>query len=261
MSNTLHEGFKFGDPGLINIRGTNGSGKSTIVKRYIPKGAVQKRFDDIGTTYYDCGTHFVVGRYETDCGGLDAVRGTYDPKTGQGIRPFEAGQIAIGRLAPLKTTFAEGVIYGTTFKGSKEVHDELAKTNTPYFWFSIDMPFQEVFDSVLLRRVKSGNADPLSTENIAKKFRPVLASLDKAVDAGLWTIYGHRDVIAQNVDDLVNNRPLTNADLIGRKPDLTKFNKEAQVWFDKGTVSPTQEMIDEHFPKPTTHGLGGFFKG
>lgn len=249
--------FKLGDPGLINIRGTNGTGKSTIIRKYLTQGAVLKHFDDLNCHYYDCGTHFIVGKYESDCGGLDGVRGTHDKDTGKGLMPYESGQQAMIRLAKIKTTFAEGLIYGTTFKGSAEVYEALKAECVPYFWFSINITPEEVFNSVLSRRVKNGNYEPLNTANVAAKFRPVLASHNKASELGIWTLCGDREEVAENIQRLLDGLPPTKA--LGEKFDLEKAKQDMAVWTDKGSVTPDQEMIDRLGPKPTCTNLMGFF--
>lgn len=70
---------------IINIRGTSGSGKSTLVRRYLdehPHTPILAQLSDwkkekvvaykVHTSIYNLPT-FVMGRYETQCGGWDAI--------------------------------------------------------------------------------------------------------------------------------------------------------------------------------------------
>lgn len=70
---------------IINIRGTSGSGKSTLVRRYLdehPHEPILAQMADwkkekvvayrVHTSVYKFPT-FVMGRYETQCGGWDAL--------------------------------------------------------------------------------------------------------------------------------------------------------------------------------------------
>jgi hypothetical protein len=259
LDKVYNKPFKLGMPGFVNARGTNGTGKSTIIRKYLTPGAKLMYFEDIGCHFYDCGTHFIVGKYESACGGLDGVRGLDADKApdGQTIMPYEAGQRAIMRLSHQKTTFGEGLIYGTTFKGSQEVYEHLKGMDVPYFWFSIDISPEEVFRSVLERRVKNGNKEPLPTANVAAKFRPVLASHNKASELGVWTFCGDREEVANNIALLLEGKEPTKP--LGQKFDLEKAKADMKVWTDKEFVSPTPEMIEQHFPKPTTNSLAGFF--
>lgn len=259
LSDVYKKPFKLGDPGFINPRGTNGTGKSTIIRKYLTPDAQLKHFDDLNCHYYDCGTHFIVGKYESDCGGLDGVRGTADKKKGiEGYMPYEAGQIAIMRLSKIKTTFGEGLIYGTTFQGSREVYDDLHAAGVPYFWFSINITPEEVFNSVLSRRVKNGNLEPLNTHNVGSKFRPVLASHNKAVDHGIWALCGDRVEVAENIERLLVGQVPTKD--IGEKYDLLAVRDLMAPWMAMGEVKPTAEMIEALAPKQTTTGLMGFFQ-
>ncbi len=259
MDSLYEKPFKLGMPGFVNCRGTNGSGKSTMIRRYLPESAKLHFFEDIGCHYYDCGTHFIVGKYENACGGLDGVKGIDGEKAADGktIMPYEAGQQAIIRLAKQKTTFGEGLIYGTTFKGSKEVYDALKEAGVPYFWFSIDIPPEEVFRSVLKRRVEAGNLEPLNTANVAAKFRPVLASHNKATESGIWTFCGNREEVVENIQRLLDGLPPTKS--INQMFDLEQSKINMKVWTDKGTVTPDEELVALHAPKPTTNSLMGFF--
>lgn len=75
---------------IINIRGTSGSGKSTLVHRYLDEHAHEpilaqlsdwkkekiiayKVWDKGFTPVINPATTFVMGRYETQCGGWDAL--------------------------------------------------------------------------------------------------------------------------------------------------------------------------------------------
>lgn len=243
--------FKLGKPGIVLIRGTNGTGKSTIIKNFLPDDAKLCHFEDLNCHYYDCGTHFIVGKYETDCGGLDGVRGN---DTWKG---YYAGQEAIRRLSETKTTLAEGILASSTFEGTYNTVKAAADRGHPTFWFSIDIPLELVFESVLRRRVAKGNVEPLVTDNVAAKYRTVPMTHNKAVEAGVWAFRGDR---AQVLDGIRAVFAGQHHDLkIGETFNMDEIKKVKNEWEAKGQVAPTQAMIDELAPKPTTNSILGFF--
>lgn len=76
---------------IINIRGTSGSGKSTLVKRFLdehPFEEIKYQFSTWKvprTVAYKCqmpdgSLTYVIGRYETQCGGCDSMsyKGSHD---------------------------------------------------------------------------------------------------------------------------------------------------------------------------------------
>jgi hypothetical protein len=168
-------------------------------------------------------------------------------------------------LAKIKTTLAEGVLSSTTFKGSQVIYDDLKTANVPYFWFTIDIDPEVVFNSILKRRVSKGNIDPLDTDKVCAKYRPVMTSHNKAVDYGIWTHYGDRNDVLQMLNLLATDG-LSDVDYrLIRKFDINKRNAELKRWTDMGQVAPTPEMIAQYAPapkeepKPTSNALGGFF--
>lgn len=278
--------IQYDKPGYVNIRGTNGTGKTTLIKRFIPEGAELKFFEDIGCYYYDCGTHFVVGRYDTATGGLDAVRGTYDEKTGTGLRSFAAGQEAIKRLAVQKLTFAEGLIMSGVHKGSMEVIDHLHAQNVPVVWLTIEVPMEVAFESVLMRRVKRGDLRPLKTDAVANKTSGVASAHNKAMLSAsrlLKVVRVTREHAFPTIELLLSGRTFDEAKAVlppdlYTPTDLEATKKAAKQWVAKEFVTPPDDMVAQHMPtqaeleakKPapaakveapkTTRTLGAFFK-
>jgi GTPase SAR1 family protein len=69
---------------IINIRGTSGSGKSTLVKRYLDEHNHEPVLGQLGpwkkakVIGYRCTAWtglpvYIIGRYETQCGGCDSM--------------------------------------------------------------------------------------------------------------------------------------------------------------------------------------------
>jgi len=124
---------------LLNIRGTNGSGKSTVVRDLmLRQGIVSSIKNEKGKTWaYELGEKiFVLGRYETACGGLD----TY--------KDFAQTRTAIRSLLPLGHIVMEGVLWSTVFKQSDEVAREFPQHHC--IWAMLDTPAE-----ICLRRVKA----------------------------------------------------------------------------------------------------------
>jgi len=249
-------GFKLGQPGFINIRGTNGTGKSFMMRQFITEGATLHNIEDLNCAYYDCGTHYVIGSYANSCGGLDGVKGTHhETKNPDGMRSYESGQKAIMRLAKEKTVFAEGLIFSGTFKGTQEVFDELKAAGVPMFVFTIDIELDAAIESVMERRVKKGNVEPMNIDNVISVFMRSYVTYNKCVDYGMHAYKGDRDAVKQAIHGVLEGVKPT---LTQEKVDMDKLNAYLKTMKGKEVV-PTQAQIDTHLPKPTTNSLFGFF--
>lgn len=185
---------------LISIMGTNGSGKSTLMKKFLPDDA--KVIKHPLSTVYDCGTHFVIGRYDTDCGGLDGLKDFYD------VIPL------VKEFIQQKDVFVEGVLFGGIYKTPSEIDDMITAEGHSYFWVKIEITAQQCADSVLIRRIRNGNFKDFDPAKLVNKYNGARSSFNKAIDNNRLGFYGSRDECETVIRNL-----LLNDD---RAPFLTK---------------------------------------
>lgn len=163
---------------IMNIRGTNGSGKSTVIFRLMdqakkvfpvdlapyktPKGVLRQVE---GTVLEDLGV-VIVGPYHTQCGGCDAI------KTQDLVKE------AVRKAASfnLKTVVFEGVLVSTIFKGYLELSRSLVKEGHSYLWGYLDTPVE-----TCLARIQARNGGkPIKEKLVHDKVRSIKNTYYKA---------------------------------------------------------------------------------
>jgi len=174
---------------LISLRGTNGSGKSTIVstilERY-PKEEIsgEKKPDGykLSVPWLDKPL-FIVGAYKTKCGGCDS------------IQPYALIWPRIAAYAQEGHVLFEGALvsssYGTIGRASEVFGDEMV------FAF-LDTPLEKCIKRVESRRLARGNTKPLDPKNVIVKFKNVERSIRVITEIGRRVvIIDHRKAVAQ----------------------------------------------------------------
>jgi thymidylate kinase len=167
---------------IVNLRGTNGSGKSTVARGLImvdPEARIVYLAEyktEAGAERWVPGYHVpkldlvVVGPYRTDCGGCDAI------KTQALVKE------AVRKAASLTThVLFEGVIVSTLFSGYLELSKGLvADGRTPLAWCYLDTPVEEC-----LRRIQVRNGGkPIKEDLVRQKVRAIEGTRRKAQEAG-----------------------------------------------------------------------------
>lgn len=147
---------------IIKLHGTSGSGKSTLANMLLEAGActdlplMGRRPEgyrvDIATLKKPL---FVLGPYETACGGLDALGNADD-------------HIALLlKYGPQGHVFYEGLLqsgfYGRIGKASEQFGDD-------HVFAFLDTPLQTCLDRIVERRKEKGNTKPFNPENTVDKF-------------------------------------------------------------------------------------------
>lgn len=170
---------------IVNIRGANGTGKSTLVSRFIDEGGgrshmvdlasfvsgkknTPKRVEGYGCTIAGKGI-VVVGAYRTDCGGCD------------GIKTQALVKDSVMRAAKIADhVIFEGVIVSTIFQGYADLNNTLRDQGHDYLWAYLDTPLD-----VSLARIQQRNGGkPINEALVADKFRSIQRTQTKALDAG-----------------------------------------------------------------------------
>lgn len=174
---------------IINVRGTSGSGKTTVIRGIMAKGGlVDKIYSDqagdglFSTSKapiaYDVnvnpgGQHvYVIGSYENTCGGCDSIK-TQDEICNR-VRWFaKQGHVIM-----------EGLLMSHLFSRYAALDRELQPT--PYIWAFLDTPLELCLERVIARREARGVAKkPFNPENTVSKWNDARRVFAKCQKDGL----------------------------------------------------------------------------
>lgn len=154
---------------IVNIRGTGGSGKSTIVRAILDAFAAQPIRDAKGKVRgYVCPDIagvplYVLGPYLTPCGGCDSIA-TQDEVCN-----------LIREWAPKGNVLFEGLLISGLFSRYNGLDDELVEHH--FIHGFLDTPLQRCIDQTLARRAARGNLKPFDPhKTLEPKFNAVLSS-------------------------------------------------------------------------------------
>lgn len=168
---------------IIAIRGTNGSGKSSVVRALIARlgKPTPFLFDGEEAGYrckYGSQTIFVLGKYKTACGGLDAsfsYKGAADDVL-----------LCLDLLAEKGHVVCEGVIAMSSYgfgRLARFANNQRAKGNNVIF-ARLDTPAELCLKRVRARRKEARNKKLFDPEKLAEKYASVLRSQEKLREAG-----------------------------------------------------------------------------
>ena len=176
----------------INIRGTGGSGKSTLVKRVMElypnmaKIVEQGRRRPLSTAHWwsedDSNRSglkarpsglLVPGHYETACGGCDTIK-TVD-------KVYELVHAAT--LGDGNNVLYEGIMVMDDVTRAVKLDQDLRKVSGKLVVISLTTPVDDCIASIKKRRAEQGNEKPLSEKNTrdrAKRQENILHRLKQA---------------------------------------------------------------------------------
>jgi thymidylate kinase len=168
---------------IVAIKGTNGSGKSTVVRALIAHlgTAAKLRFNNKEAGYrcrYGEGALFVLGKYRTACGGLDSS--------------FSYGGAADDLLLCIDTLAAkghvacEGVIAITSYGFDRVTRfaDKQRRRGRRMIFAHLDTPAEVCVARVRQRRMEAGNQKLFNPEKLLDKYESILKSQEKLREAG-----------------------------------------------------------------------------
>lgn len=183
-------------PHVVNIRGTSGSGKSTIVRAvmalYSTRSAVRVKERKRPIMYLcsriDAPTLAVIGHYETDCGGTDTINGM-DAIYGLVRQASAAGY----------NVLFEGLLSSAEKNRAIKLHQDGLDLSVLH----IDIPLEECITSVEHRRLaayrRKVNAGkdvdvpaPLNPKNTKSKWQGTRTTMQRLAEAGIKTFTGDR---------------------------------------------------------------------
>ena len=159
---------------ILNIRGTNGSGKSTLMRGLMDHLGVVSEIEDAKSDRvwaYELNHNIrVLGRYETACGGVDAIK-----EGREGRAPGEPGfrntRKGITLLSSLGHVMFEGVLWSTVFKSSNYIAEKLPQHH--FIFAMLDTPAEVCIERVNIRREASGNIKPFNPEELLSKIEQI----------------------------------------------------------------------------------------
>lgn len=171
---------------IVNVRGTHGSGKSTVVTKFLkkynhvairPKGSKKPEAYDCDTPF---GKVYVIGSYENECGGCD------------GIQPYDRIIPLIQKYAELGHVLFEGALisnnYGTICKMSLDYGDD-------FVFAFLDTPLDVCIERIIKRRTERGNLKPFDpNKSVIRVFERALVARDKIeADGRILVDLKHQD--------------------------------------------------------------------
>lgn len=173
---------------IIHIRGTSGSGKSTLARAVmddpawtgrvnIMKEGRKQPFGYLLTRSSGPGL-YVVGHYNTPCGGSDTIPDM--------DAIFDSVKEAHARGHDV---LFEGLLTARDFKRTMDLHEK----SPPVFVLALDVPLDVCVASVETRRRARGNDKPLNPKNTAAKHRDTQSAVRKLSEAGVDTLWANRD--------------------------------------------------------------------
>lgn len=174
---------------VINLRGTSGSGKTTIVRSVLRNGNWEKWVEDSKVMgYYNKTLNWaVVGSYENTCGGCDCIK-TQD-ETERRINTL---------LSCGYNVLFEGLLISTITSR----WEKFAKTvDANVLFYYIDTPIEECIERVKHRRLAAGNTKPFNTDNTVNRVKAIETTKQKLTAAGCYCLTGSQEVIIKNLYD------------------------------------------------------------
>lgn len=173
---------------IINLRGTSGSGKSTVVRRvmaaYQPGGIeyvhqdgrrqpLAQRLFQLPTAivnhYNGSRPLFVPGHYETPCGGCDTIK-----------TPDQVYELIRGAIAKGDDVIYEGIIVQDDTKRLLALHAEY-----PVNVIELATPIEDCLAGIQARRDARGDARPLDPKNTVERQNRVHKTCNKLRALGL----------------------------------------------------------------------------
>ncbi len=162
---------------IVNLRGTNGSGKSTIVRKLMEKYPerdpvhINGRKQPVGYfCYRDNGkTLWVIGHYETACGGCDTIPTVEDVYTLIRRRAADCDVIYEGLLVESDTTRAI----------------QLSKDFPPFMIVLLSTTLEECQKAIQARRDERGTTKDFNRELTPEEFAALSSTKKKFLRQGV----------------------------------------------------------------------------
>ena len=164
---------------VIQLRGTNATGKTTAVRQFIERGAFEVRDINVNGQvieyHYEKARNIVIlGRYDTRVsGGVDGMI------TNKNV--LRNSIVKILRNVRPETFIFEGIVYGVTFKFAYELYRALKSLNYDYKAICLIPPLEVAFDRVAERN----GGKPVDLLSIQSKWFSAARSAETLKQAGV----------------------------------------------------------------------------
>lgn len=170
---------------IVNVRGTNGSGKSTVVRKFLTDYPMKERYGVLGPRRPEAymvdlwldhqirEPLFVIGPYQNVTGGVDSL----------GL-PLEGLTKLLGKYSAQGHVLLEGVIISTIFG---TLGKWLADSPKNVSVFYLDTPLAECLRSLGVRGANRGTA------HVESKIKAIVRTKDFMDEAGIYTATVSRD--------------------------------------------------------------------
>jgi thymidylate kinase len=180
---------------IVNIRGTSGAGKTTIIRELMEKYKHEDVYGGIkvqAVLIHWAQPIYVIGRYDNVCGGCDTIK-TQD-ETRQRITKY----------CKLGHVLYEGLTISNGYAKNLKHHRRMKQ---PFAFAFLDTPLVTCLSRVRKRRKAAGNTKPFNTENTEKLFFANLRFLQRAVyDDANPVVLNHKNPTKELITLLWENR-------------------------------------------------------
>lgn len=164
---------------IISIRGTHGSGKSTVVKALIDRYVNDRLVGCLSRSRPEAyqliipgvlRPVYVLGPYETACGGCDS------------IQPYSLILGLLEKYCPIGHVVFEGALVSSSHGKVGAFMDKFKENSVMAF---LDTPLEECVARIRRRREARGDTRELNTANTDGKYKSVLRHRSKVLEWGV----------------------------------------------------------------------------
>lgn len=210
---------------LINIRGSNGSGKSYCVRKILEhfgKGELKyiDQLTDEGEVfkfpYYEYDNFFLLGKYTTDCGGLDTCR------------YYETIAKTAKELIRQKSVLMEGILWSSVFSSMYRLDRDLRQMGHSSVWCGFNNPAELHLERVMERRASKGVFEPMQIKHVIEKVKSTERGLNHAIYFGANVLIGPTEYLVENIVDILQRNSVEDIEFTDHYhfvPDLDKWSK------------------------------------
>jgi hypothetical protein len=186
---------------IVQLRGTGGSGKSTVVRRIMALTATATPVFEAGRRQpigYHCNfsrppTLYIPGHYETACGGCDTIK-TPD-------RVYELVRAAVDR--DFNVLYEGIIVQDDIHRCIKLNHERRAKNLSGVTVIELDTKIEDCLSGIQNRRDERGETKPLNPKNTVDRMQRVHRSCFKLRDAGVTVLRLSREGAFQKCVELL----------------------------------------------------------
>ncbi|AXF41517.1 hypothetical protein SHAb15599_00164 [Acinetobacter phage SH-Ab 15599] len=212
---------------LVNLRGSNGSGKSYCIRKVVSQfhKPIARHVFDMPSEKYgtvkvpvdEYETFYVLGSYDNECGGLDGVRDFYV------IAPL------VKQLIGTKSILMEGVLWSSVFSAMHRLDRELREMGHASVWCAFQWDCQTHLDRIMERRAKRGVFEPMQLKNVIGKVKSINTGTNHAVYYGSYVLWGDTDYLVPRIVRLLRENTLEGVDFTKEHffvPDMELYSQK-----------------------------------